>query len=156
MTTRLQEIQERCEKATKGPWRAGRWGGQCHIPEHVNAKRHPGPPECKYDPIFYEGGPQITADVNVSVVGTTYDELEIADADVDFIVHARQDVPWLLQQLADASSRLATLEGEQDKSRRLLDFYRALTPALEAKIATLEGEKAALEAEIATLRKGME
>jgi len=66
----ISEIQERCEKATKGPW------------------------------ISYIEGRDFTS--GCSFIGTAEDDIELSGAtvdDQDFIAHARQDIPLLIEEI---------------------------------------------------------
>lgn len=94
MTARLEEIQARCEKASAPPWE--QWKDTTDGIETGFARV-----EAKARPEGCGGS------------GPNHLAYMIHEEDAAFIAHAREDVPWLLQQLADASSRLATLEGEK-------------------------------------------
>jgi len=77
-------IRERCEAATPGPWN---W-------------------DDSYEYIIGKG-----ALVSVPTCGCGCSSLEISDADMDFIVHARHDIPALLDALDDA---WIAISGPQD------------------------------------------
>lgn len=84
------------------PWRAGYWGGQCHIAEH--AGNHPGAPHCKYDPEFNAMEPNgtfagICTDDGREVIGTRYDELSVSYADAAFLVRCVNSHDELLAAL---------------------------------------------------------
>ena len=77
---RLNQIEARANAATKGPWqRYGTW------PYEVYAPREP------------DGGPYIA-----SVTGTDGDN----EGNADFIAHARDDVPWLIEQVRKRDAAL--------------------------------------------------
>ena len=68
--TEIKQIQERCERATKGPWIS-----------------------------FVEGRDHTSGS---SFIRTSGDDIELTGAstdDQDFIAHARQDVPALLEEI---------------------------------------------------------
>lgn len=106
---RLAEIQHRCERASKGPWftvdppwRASRYDKQTGLhwilPTYVvasNPDPHVGQPVCDSIAIDeWESKQQ-------------YDEiLAQSDADLDFIAHARTDLPDLLKCVANLQSKL--------------------------------------------------
>lgn len=84
-STRIEEIGARAEAATKGPWEvsidySGPESGSC---------------ETGYARVFGPGADEI--------VEYTHRE------DCEFIAHARADVPWLLDQLAEKDAELARL-----------------------------------------------
>jgi hypothetical protein len=94
----LNQIRERCDKATPGPWRVG---------NNTITDRHHGE-ESVVDDIRVivrrevYGGP---AD------GQTY-------ADIRFIAHTRQDVPALLDYVAELEAKIAGLESEVETLNR--------------------------------------
>ena len=105
MTTpsREAQIRERCEKATKGPWMSG--------------KPLPGIPR------FIVGeccGTFIYPLTNEPCHGTA------ASDDADFIAHAREDIPWLLDQLASARA-----EGAAEASKRLVRLQQDVAHVLD-------------------------
>ena len=68
--TEIKQIQERCERATKGPWIS-----------------------------FVEGRDHTSG---CSFIRTAGDDIELTGAsadDQDFIAHARQDVPALIEEI---------------------------------------------------------
>lgn len=67
---RIKEIEQRCHKATKGPWVS-----------YVEGRDH----TCGSNFIR-------TAGEDVELVGASVD-------DQDFIANARQDVPWLINEV---------------------------------------------------------
>ena len=71
LSTRLEQIAERCANASAAPWTA-----------------------------FIEGRDHTSGSNCIRTGGT--DDLEVlgaTPADLDFIAHARQDIPFLLEQL---------------------------------------------------------
>jgi hypothetical protein len=98
---RLEEIQEREQKVTGGEW---------HI---SNDPSYPG----IYTQLFYDGETR-----------KVYICLETEANDAEFIAYARSDIPWLLDQLAQA---------RQEASRQsalveylMLEFYILIPSAL--------------------------
>ena len=94
--SRLEEIRERESKATPGPWGYRQAvGGQipCHGSKaHFSKARICGGPEC----------------VRVGVV----DSGEMAD--LEFIAHAREDIPWLRGEVERLNQALKRKGGEAD------------------------------------------
>jgi hypothetical protein len=91
---------------TLGPWTAGYWSGACHVPAHVEARHHPGPPECHYDyqlnPMTEDGSfvGIASTDPTADVVGTAYDELKIRYADA-LLIAAAPDLLAALKRAVD-------------------------------------------------------
>ncbi|MFI5985108.1 hypothetical protein ACIBEA_30105 [Streptomyces sp. NPDC051555] len=83
--TRLAEIRNREQAATHGPW-----------------ELYP-----KYGPAFYAylEGPQL-----IGVGDMNFGDGEAAEADLAFTLNAREDVPWLLAEVA-------RLQAEWDEAR---------------------------------------
>ncbi len=75
--SRLEEIKERVKKATKGPWESS---------ENLGDHSVQGP-----------DGP-------VAAVTYAYAEgpISLDECDAEFIAHARDDIPWLLEHLKEA------------------------------------------------------
>ena len=67
---KIKEIEERCNKATEGPWIS-----------FVEGRDH----TCGSDFIM-------TAGEDIELIGATVDEQ-------DFIANARQDIPWLINEV---------------------------------------------------------
>lgn len=122
MTDRLNEIAERVAKASPGPW-------EFDIKGWITPSRQLE--------VFY-----VCADNSHSV--KVVDSLR--EEDGDFIAHARQDIPWLLEQVAaltaekakagpwypwdnQARKRMADLEAEnKDASVRVFNLLGAWRP----------------------------
>jgi len=84
LARRIDEIRRRCEAATPGPW--------------VDmSTRH-------------EVGPIRSAETIAEICRDP--ELDDREADRDFIAHAREDVPWLLNILATADQERAERDAE--------------------------------------------
>src|SRR6185312_6774960 len=81
---RLEEIRQRAEKATKGPWE---WVGR-------DGDHH--------DLMSPEG--MIHSDG--SACGEYSADIEVFGPDATFIAHSREDIPYLLSELADVSGKL--------------------------------------------------
>lgn len=98
---RVREIQARAEKATPGPWA---W-------ESIAEKSN----EFAVGTAFAESGKQLAGRLpegewvedavieRRALVGMN-ESGHASFADADFIAHAREDVPWLLKQLAEKAS----------------------------------------------------
>ncbi len=93
----LREIEERANAATPGPWHAGYWSGQCHM------KHKHDPRICQYDyTLQTRKGDSFIGVVNderETVVGVSYDDLVVSEADNQFIAHAREDIPALIAEI---------------------------------------------------------
>jgi hypothetical protein len=131
------------EKHTPLPWRVGHWGGQCLNPDHVKARRHPGPPECVYEPYFSEGDGGIAGpEPNQMVVDTHYDGLVISDADAEFILRACNAHHELIEALKAATGYLLNakidLETGTTKATAIRTIEGGLT-VVRAAIARAEG-----------------
>jgi hypothetical protein len=96
MSDRLKEIAERAEKATPGPWEAWADGSQ-----FVNTRYLPTARSVACSRIR-----ELTRPWNPHALiafGFSCEEYEVArflTADAEFIAHARQDVPFLLNEVA--------------------------------------------------------
>lgn len=90
MDERLAEIEARVNAATDGPWRV-RGRDERHGPPHVVA----GTPSALRATV---------ADYKTNVADYTF------QTDAEFIAHAREDIPWLLAQLASVREALADAE----------------------------------------------
>lgn len=115
---RIAEIRQREQQATKGPWCAGRLiydqAGDYVVWKH------------RGDGEIHLGGPQRSYVGNVGeciqpVMPVEADQLfEAEKADAEFIAHARQDVPYLLDLVASLQSRLRQREQEREALRDAL------------------------------------
>ncbi len=88
---RIAEIKARCERATPGPW------------------------------AWYEIAREIFTENGVPVVaGTEGNGVAANDDDFEFIIHAREDIPFLLAQLAERQRReKAAVECIEEAGRAL-------------------------------------
>lgn len=82
---KLKEIEKRCNKATEGPWIS-----------FVEGRDH----TCGSDFIR-------TAGNDIELIGASVD-------DQDFIANARQDIPWLIEQINNLKRILKKLGYEGD------------------------------------------
>ena len=88
---RLEEIKERDKNATKGPWHHG--DGDCILQDTDNQ-----------DILWYdwdETGGSMNVDGNTE--------------DFEFIAHAREDIPWLIEQNRIMEDTMKFLIEELDK-----------------------------------------
>jgi len=106
----LKAIRARCEAATPGPWSLVDEEVRHCI--HIPAHRHP---------II------ITMSIN-------------EEADTNFIVHAREDVPRLLDALEAANGRVAMLDSTEDLENRKIRF-RLAAAEVRAEHAELQAER---------------
>jgi hypothetical protein len=80
---RLEEIKQRCEKSTPEPW---------------NVRTHPELPS------FVEWRPAGRSH-GIEILQQDDTNYQTRDEDVEFVAHARQDIPWLLEQVAAERAR---------------------------------------------------
>jgi len=146
----LQEIEDRCNKATAGPWLTGvsleqAWGGK---DENYYGQVPPGEagvcPLCLMDKsqlLFVrviedmtyhlhkdDCWTKIYADSGDLIVGQyDYDMGGVASTkeDAEFIVHARQDLPALIAEIKKIRAAKAVIEKALDK--RDIDLWFALS-----------------------------
>lgn len=113
-TDRVELIAARAAIATPGPWD---YGGRVNKDGDWLYRK-----DDKYNPI---------ADFEFTDVG-----------DADFIAHAREDIPWLLDALAKAERDLDSALYERDMSRRgKTDAYAQLYAAEQKLAATQKDEQ---------------
>ena len=84
---RLEEIEARAEKATKGPWEA-------QIPAMTGEW-----PKAKVR--------------GLKIVGRLYGFAMVPTDDAEFVANSRQDIPWLCEQLREKAEKLAEYEQVQ-------------------------------------------
>lgn len=124
---RLDEIRRRCEAATPGPWEA--------IQD------------------WYDGPlAQVVCGTSGIVCGVSHkDRLIDEEASIaTFIAHARDDIPWLLSQLA--SEQAAAAEAVQERDKAWIDAV--LNHCGSVALEVLKAVKANIIADIEAKRKG--
>lgn len=133
MTTRIEQIKKRAEKATTGPWSID--------PRHHSQNQSIRRQEAD---VHVDGG-RLISSVRITVWRQGQRD---ARPDAAFIAHARNDVPWLLERMGEAAdvikkcrTELAYL-AEQVKSRKGGSVDTALQ-ASNAFLATLEESESA-------------
>ena len=104
MEVRLKEIKDRAKKATAGPWVSKKFGGYHHI--------YKGPVKVKGCGMNHGG--EICEMEDHSCSDKTKGEIKF---NAEFIAHARQDVPFLLDALQQSKDREQVLN-------KALEFYR--------------------------------
>lgn len=92
--TELDEIRQRCESASPGPWRSFIEGR-----DHTSGSS------------FIMTGPETDRGEDIELSGATA-------ADHDFISNARQDVPRLIQEIVKLRDVCERLQQERDQLRR--------------------------------------
>lgn len=97
---RIEEIRERCDKATSGPWFWEDWAG-VEDPEEMVLTA---------DPETRDGwhAGRMFPDLRNSIV--SLEEPVTNQADSDFIANAREDIPYLLEILKGKRERLKAYE----------------------------------------------
>lgn len=101
----LNKLEALAKAATPGPWRTGSWTGHCKKPSHAGG-RHPGAggdDPCVYEPVFMDGLQGI-AGPEAGVVWSSYDGVEMGDADAAYIAAANPAAILELIALARAGS----------------------------------------------------
>lgn len=119
MQERLSAIKERCENATKGPWYAdiGNWQVESHCDDYYRAGVCTFSYSSRHDP-----------NIPDSPVSEIYDG--------EFIAHAREDIPWLLEQLDSLRSSVELwkkrAEHMGDRGEECHDAFQTAKEALIA------------------------
>jgi len=95
---RIEEIRKRCELATAGPWFAdchpgGIAGSRCYR-ELIRS-------QASYPPITIAARP---------MRGIESGSSKQTFSDMQFIANARQDIPYLLEQIAELKAALYSIE----------------------------------------------
>ena len=108
--TREEEIRARCEEATPGPW----YNGDGSVDR------------------FFAGKNTVATPERVIVERATYnDEFDRQTyADIGFIAHAREDIPYLLDRVERLTAELAAMTAKRDDAQleltRMTDAYDLL------------------------------
>lgn len=109
---RTAEILERVEKATPAPWV---WTGDSF--DDVE------PEVCPHGTEWTDHGPDLGSTLNDESIITShgYDAsgLSIKTADAEFIAHARDDIPFLLDRLREAEA--ASLDSDELRKLRAIE-----------------------------------
>jgi hypothetical protein len=98
---RLAEIRKRCEAATPGPWHGDRYDGSI-----------------KYEMRGADDALVLAVDHKNGTFGFLGDK---ETADEKFVLHSREDVPYLLTEVERLRAENAALAGERDRLRAALD-----------------------------------
>jgi hypothetical protein len=98
---RLAEIKARCEAATPGPWHGDRYDGSI-----------------KYEMRGADDALVLAVDHKNGTFGFLGDK---ETADEKFVLHSREDVPYLLTEVERLRAENAALAGERDRLREALD-----------------------------------
>lgn len=128
----LAEIKERAEKATLGPWE---WG------EGYEQK----------DPGYY-----VASKSNGHIVFADED-IAVRSEDVDFLLHAREDIPALVAEVERLNDEIADREqshiklysdyrGEKASNKRLLDILTQISKMFSYNAGLRDARKLAREA----------
>lgn len=98
---RIAEIRQRAQQATKGPWEVAPCSSDDEVRNVVSEYKR------------VEGGAQANwiaeLDASLDFDSDIEGELERLQADAEFIAHARQDIPDLLDALARAQQEIVDL-----------------------------------------------
>jgi hypothetical protein len=121
----LKGIQERCEKATPGPWTHHKDGCKCDMVMHKDG------PVCnvtkgkwgdEYPTLKMEGTSldrTVTAVMEMMEYGEVPEDVFLANR--DFIAHAREDIPALLAELTHTRQALDAKQKEAERYRLALE-----------------------------------
>lgn len=135
----LDKLEALAKAATPGPWRTGSWTGHCKKPSHAGG-RHPGAEgndQCVYEPVFMEGLQGI-AGPEAGVVWSSYDGVEMSEADAAYIAAANPAAILELIRLARAG--IAAPTGQQAEGRTLMDQWTGIARERAARaIDALDG-----------------
>jgi hypothetical protein len=95
---RVEAIKARADAATPGPWN---WEARGVWTEYEQAIG---------GPVLDEPGPRDQASGTIGYVGDLYPRgFNHPSENMEFVAHARADVPWLLERAAELAKALATL-----------------------------------------------
>lgn len=136
---RLDEIRERCEKATKGPWQT---------------KQHDvGDEEYCWvaDEIIVANGRKVVANEGGLAPANQEWQREQINADSEFIAHARTDIPYLLEL---ASSLRAQLDAAKNEIECCDDIR--LDQGLTVAIADLQKARSQAESSLREAQRAVE
>lgn len=131
---RLAEIRERCEAATDRPWEA-----DAHYVVGQVSNGRPGG-EVIMNAEVLVGGDRNSPSQNI--------------ANAEFAAHSRQDIPWLLEQLAEINTVAASIEKKSDRLAQRIKEVEAIIAGEKVVIAAKEAEIERLEAECFKLSAG--
>jgi hypothetical protein len=121
---RLQQIRERAEKATPGQWlciKRNVWAHDVYV----------SPDE--------GGNPEAGA-----LLASVATNRPAGEANPEFIAHAREDIPWLLDHVSTLTASLASLEREREDWMQRAKDYRAALLQEKAESDRLRSEVARL------------
>ena len=112
---RLEEIRKRVEAATPGPWEVedyrcdGDWRSTGNVWARNKGHYHPGTKVCG---------------VNCHSMSSISDPRDIGEFEGNsaFIAHAREDIPFLLSELAKLQAENATLRRQVEAAKEMRDL----------------------------------
>ena len=112
---RLEEIRKRVEAATPGPWEVedyrcdGDWRSTGNVWARNKGHYHPGMKVCG---------------VNCHSMSSISDPRDIGEFEGNsaFIAHAREDIPFLLSELAKLQAENATLRRQVEAAKEMRDL----------------------------------
>lgn len=104
--TRLDDIEKRWEKASSGPWYAAWISDADHLDGRHVVMWDAQAPNSRHDAMLAD---------------------ELVEDDAEAIAHAREDVPWLIEQVRESARREITAFGEyqawlEEKAQLLLEI----------------------------------
>ena len=102
MTLDLKAIRERAEAASPRPWRAMREGNQYVGTELVGASRVEG--------LVRPWNPHASISQGVTASAKQHETTRLLDEDADFVAHAREDIPALLELVDTMAGALLEVE----------------------------------------------
>lgn len=156
----LRAAEERCERATEGPWATYDGGWREHARAAVNPWRF------MHVVVPIDGPPKYPGHVVSEFIAELKDAQDAGaariEADAAFIAHARTDLPRALREirrLRDAETRIGGLEQARDKAHHDLRVKSSLyemalkdIERLEVEIKAEAARRDGLEGEVNDLR----
>lgn len=117
----LKEVKERADRATEGPWVVDRpWlsRGMMHVYGVMpRANLHPDAPYL-VETVHNHGSKSASKHVAVPAHGHSADDRSDAANNMEFIAHAREDVPRLLAMIEERNEKLRVAEKALDTIRK--------------------------------------
>ena len=146
----LQEIRERCEKATPGPWFVVGPPWRASYP-HAGEMTDLLPTYVisgSDDP--HAGTPVIDAiSIDEWEAGKYHELLSQSDADLEFCAHARTDIPALIDRVEEQDEKIEALEAEAERLVRRDGQWAASCDRLESQLAEAKRERDELRKAVA-------
>lgn len=133
----LQQIRERCDKATPGPWFPvftddANSMNAVYVGTVDRGQMHDNARGFSFDSPRQQ---EIIAVTLYQLMPRIDHDSELWDENADFIANARADMPRLLDEITRLAGRVAELEAESSEAHRLLGEMTTLAESLRAELA---------------------